>query len=183
MDDEPDDCESAEDSDASGAAEVIDESPRSVADGFVSYLVGCAFGRWDIRIGLNKQKTNGNIDPFSPVPCCPPGFLTNDHKKGSNGSADFMYPISIFMSGIAAESSSEIDDLVARIEQALSCIFELDSESKEQDLLLKLEFSSIREYIRKPTGFFADHLHRYSKSRRKAPIYWPLSTASGTYTL
>ena len=31
--------------------------------------------------------------------------------------------------------------------------------------------------------FFAFHLQRYSKSRRKAPIYWPLSTASGSYTL
>src|SRR5690606_5311171 len=26
-------------------------------------------------------------------------------------------------------------------------------------------------------------LKRYSKSRRKAPIYWPLSTPSGSYTL
>jgi hypothetical protein len=31
--------------------------------------------------------------------------------------------------------------------------------------------------------FFAMHLQRYSKSRRKAPIYWPLSTVSGSYTL
>ncbi|NCC85757.1 MAG: type II restriction endonuclease subunit M, partial [Clostridia bacterium] len=31
--------------------------------------------------------------------------------------------------------------------------------------------------------FFAFHLQRYSKSRRKAPIYWPLSTTSGSYTL
>jgi len=31
--------------------------------------------------------------------------------------------------------------------------------------------------------FFAFHLQRYSKSRRKAPIYWPLSTISGSYTL
>ena len=31
--------------------------------------------------------------------------------------------------------------------------------------------------------FFADHLKRYSKSRRQAPIYWPLSTESGGYTL
>jgi hypothetical protein len=33
------------------------------------------------------------------------------------------------------------------------------------------------------TRFFDDHLKRYSKSRRQAPIYWPLSTASGAYTL
>jgi hypothetical protein len=31
--------------------------------------------------------------------------------------------------------------------------------------------------------FFPFHLQRYSKSRRKAPIYWPLSTLSGAYTL
>ena len=31
--------------------------------------------------------------------------------------------------------------------------------------------------------FFAHHLQRYSKSRRKAPIYWPLTTTSGGYTL
>ena len=35
----------------------------------------------------------------------------------------------------------------------------------------------------RPAAFFADHLKRYSKSRRKAPIYWPLSTQSGSYTL
>ena len=42
---------------------------------------------------------------------------------------------------------------------------------------------SVREYFRKPVGFFADHLKRYSKSRRAAPIYWPLSTPSCSYTL
>jgi len=31
--------------------------------------------------------------------------------------------------------------------------------------------------------FFPLHLKQYSKSRRKAPIYWPLSTASGSYTV
>lgn len=34
-----------------------------------------------------------------------------------------------------------------------------------------------------PSGFFAVHLAMYSKSRRYAPIYWPLQTPSGSYTL
>jgi hypothetical protein len=42
---------------------------------------------------------------------------------------------------------------------------------------------ALREWFRRPNGFFADHLKRYSKSRCQAPIYWPLSTTSGTYTL
>jgi hypothetical protein len=31
--------------------------------------------------------------------------------------------------------------------------------------------------------FFDAHIKRYSKSRRKAPIYWQLATASGAYSL
>jgi hypothetical protein len=31
--------------------------------------------------------------------------------------------------------------------------------------------------------FFPRHLKQYSRSRRKAPIYWPLSTTSGGYTV
>lgn len=42
---------------------------------------------------------------------------------------------------------------------------------------------TLREYFQKPNAFFADHLKRYSKSRRKSPIYWPLSTPSNSYTL
>ena len=46
-----------------------------------------------------------------------------------------------------------------------------------------LDVRTLRDYFRKPAAFFADHLKRYSKSRRQAPIYWPLSTPSGSYTL
>jgi hypothetical protein len=37
--------------------------------------------------------------------------------------------------------------------------------------------------LAKPAGFFADHLVVYTKSRRQAPIYWPLSTKSGNFTI
>ena len=39
----------------------------------------------------------------------------------------------------------------------------------------------VRRWLQR--DFFPFHLQRYSKSRRKAPIYWPLATASGRYTL
>jgi hypothetical protein len=53
-----------------------------------------------------------------------------------------------------------------------------------EEVLSRVEMSvsdDVRRWLRK--DFFAFHLQRYSKSRRKAPIYWPLSTASGSYTL
>ena len=57
------------------------------------------------------------------------------------------------------------------------------AEAIEQEACEILGVKSLRDYFRKPAGFFADHLKRYSKSRRQAPIYWPFSTASGSYTL
>src|SRR5690554_3326747 len=47
----------------------------------------------------------------------------------------------------------------------------------------ELAGSSIQIYLDNPAGFFSSHLSQYSKSRRYAPIYWPLSTPSGSYTL
>jgi hypothetical protein len=41
--------------------------------------------------------------------------------------------------------------------------------------------ADVRRWLQR--DFFPLHLRQYSKSRRKAPIYWPLSTNSGSYTL
>ncbi len=39
----------------------------------------------------------------------------------------------------------------------------------------------LRKYLR--TTFFEHHIKRYSKSRRKAPIYWKLTTLSASYSI
>ena len=41
--------------------------------------------------------------------------------------------------------------------------------------------AGIRQYLR--TSFFEHHIKRYSKSRRKAPIYWQLATPSASYSV
>jgi hypothetical protein len=41
--------------------------------------------------------------------------------------------------------------------------------------------ADLRQWFRE--GFFEDHIKRYSKSRRKAPIYWQLATSSASYAL
>ena len=53
----------------------------------------------------------------------------------------------------------------------------------EQDLAARLGVPTLRDYMSRSGCFFADHLSVYSKSRRKAPIYWPLSTRSGEFIL
>jgi hypothetical protein len=54
-------------------------SPAPVPTGnLLSWCVGVVFGRWDIRPALstvNCLLSNGNPDPFDPLPVCPPGML------------------------------------------------------------------------------------------------------------
>lgn len=57
------------------------------------------------------------------------------------------------------------------------------SDSIHYEISEAVSFPDIASYLNSPTGFFDAHLKRHSKSRRKAPIYWPLSTTSGSYTL
>jgi len=75
------------------------------------------------------------------------------------------------------------DDIIRRVREVLDVIWKDKAGDIEQEACQILGVAGLREYFRKPSGFFADHLKRYSKSRRQAPIYWPLSSASGDYTL
>jgi hypothetical protein len=52
----------------------------------------------------------------------------------------------------------------------------------EREVCKILGFKSLREYFRDPRkGFFPFHIKRYSKSRRKAPIYWLLQSERRSY--
>lgn len=53
----------------------------------------------------------------------------------------------------------------------------------EQEACAILGVKLLRGYFRKPAGFFADQLKRFSKSRRQAPLDRPLSSQKGLYTV
>ncbi len=103
--------------------------------------------------------------------------------------SDVEYPLRISWNGILVDdedfdvSQSHQEDLVRRVREVLDLLWGDRSHAIEQEACEILGVSCLHEYFRKPSGFFGDHLKRYSKSRRKAPIYWPLSTESGSYTL
>jgi len=99
------------------------------------------------------------------------------------------YPLRISWDGILVDdpgfngSQPHRDDVVRRVREVLDFLWKEKAHKIEQEACDILGISDLRDYFRKPSGFFQDHLKRYSKSRRKAPIYWPLSTASGSYTI
>lgn len=85
--------------------------------------------------------------------------------------------------GLGENPEPHPSDVVRRVREVLAVLWPDNHDAIEAEACEILGVRELRDYLRKPTKFFADHLQRYSKSRRKAPIYWPLSTASGSYTL
>lgn len=158
---------------------------------FVSYLIGIAFGRWDIRFATGDTSFTDMADPFAALSACSPGRLQNERGLPL-GEADtrrlrvagkWDYPLDLPWDGVLVDDHENPNDVVGHVRRVLSEICSERAESVEIEICQSLEVSDFREYIRRPSLFFADHLSRHSKSRRQAPIYWPLSTPSSRYTL
>jgi hypothetical protein len=73
--------------------------------------------------------------------------------------------------------------LLFRFKEMMKVILGNNEEEIEREICDIVGVKSLREYIDNLNLFFADHLKRYTKSRRQAPIYWPISTASGRFTI
>jgi hypothetical protein len=190
---------------------LFDISERTQNEALVSYVIGCLYGRWDIRMSLDPSLAPKLNDPFDPLPVCPPGMLVGPDglpvKPGSIVSEELLrarpdvntlpsqdavmnttisdsdYPLRISWSGILVDDEGHSEDIVVRVREALEVIWKDKAEDIEQEACQILGVNSLRDYFCKPANFFDEHLKRYSKSRRQAPIYWPLSIASGSYTL
>lgn len=156
----------------------------------ISYALGCAYGRWDIRYATGEKISPELPDPFTPLPHCPPGMLLNAQDlPARQEDVPAEYPVRIPWDGILVDDpgfdgdQSHRDDIVRRVREVFDLLWKDKAHEIEQEACSILGVSDLCNYFRRPTGFFQDHLKRYSKSRRKAPIYFPLSTTSGSYTL
>jgi hypothetical protein len=130
--------------------------PIAVTDGLLSWAVGVVFGRFDLHLATGERTAPAEPAPFGPLPKKSPGMLPD-------GAVPFHTHF-----GVLVEDAGHPHDVSRLVEE----------------VLLRVEVpvpSDLRRWLQK--DFFPFHLQRYSKSRRKAPIYWPLATASGSYTL
>lgn len=131
-------------------------APLDQATGLLSWAVGVAFGRFDWRLATGERSAPPAPKPFDPLPVRSAGML----PLGANPFNEH--------GGILVDDPSHKHDVAQLVE----------------DVLVRVEASvpfDIRSWLK--CDFFPIHLQRYSKSRRRAPIYWPLSTLSGSYTL
>ncbi len=125
-------------------------------DALLSWAVGVSFGRFDWRLATGERDAPPDPDPFDPLPANSPGML-------QDGAEPFHLHGSVLVEdqGHPHDLPRLVEDVLARVKVSVP--------------------EDVRRWLQR--DFFAFHLQRYSKSRRKAPIYWPLSTTSGSYTL
>ena len=158
--------------------------PSSVVADLLSYTLGTIFGRWDIRYATGERQTPELPDPFAPLPACSPGML-----QGEDGlpldphEIPPDYPLAVDPDGILVDDEGHPDDIIARIRDVLALIWGDRADAIEKEACEILGVKLLRDYFRKPGagGFWDNHVKRYSKSRRKAPIYWLLQSAKKNY--
>lgn len=155
----------------------------------LSESLGYVLGRWDIRYGTGDQLVPELPAPFAPLPACPPGMLQGGDglplspEAGRQLRADGKYPIDVAWDGLLVDDPEHPLDIERQVRTVFTVLWGDRAEALEHEACEIFGVKTLRDYFRKPALFFADHLKRYSKSRRQAPIYWPLSSSSGTYTV
>jgi len=149
---------------------------REQAERTVSYLVGCAFGRWDIRLATSHDRPD-IPDHFAPIPVLPPAALGGPATDPNDRRGE-SYPLDVRFDGLLLDQAGAGNDILPYLEAAAS-VLSAEIEPRLEQLVTDLGAKTLRNYIR--SGFFSDHLARYSMSRRKAPIYWQLQVPSKTW--
>src|SRR5690606_21687319 len=85
--------------------------------------------------------------------------------------ADREYPLRVSWDGILVDDPgveggpSHLDDIVCRLRGVVDLLWNDRAHSIEQEACDILGVKELRDYFRRPAGFFQDHLKRYSKSR------------------
>ncbi len=159
--------------------EVLD--PAALAHHLLSYALGAIFGRFDLRYATGKCTFPALPDPFAPLPVCAPGMLQGDDGLPLREAPDG-YPLTIDADGLLVDDPDHTDDLLRRLRDVFALLFD-KPDAIERELCDLLGEKDLRNYFRKISGFFNDHVRRYSKSRRKAPIYWLLQSAKKNYAV
>jgi hypothetical protein len=129
----------------------------------IEYIFGVAIGHYT---GVKSDFTSvqsGILD------CGPPSFPPAVSLDVASGK------IIELSQGVISE---DVESVLNRLSE------EFDFSFKDFERIFDvLSVTSLYDYLVTPRLFFDDHIKKYSKTRRSSPIYWPLQTASGSYTL
>ena len=143
----------------------------------LSYLLGVAFGRWDVRYASGELEPPPLPGAYEALPAHPRGTLVaapglSHIPRPSN------YPLVLPTDRILHDELGHPHDVVTAIEQAIAV---LEDGPRPPHLIVHRAVRDLRRHLR--TGFSNDHLRDYSASRRSAPLYWHLTVSSRRWGL
>ena len=138
----------------------VDAEP--IAKEFLSHCVGHSFGRWASQAYGSKGFEEFVKNPFGELPNRPPASGTVDQRR------------------ILADDEGHEADICDSIETSVSQLWPIRKSSYWEEFSRCIG-TPMRQWVRQ--NFFSFHLSSYSKSRRKAPIYWQLATPSAAYSV
>ncbi len=151
---------------------------------WLSVLVGVVVGRFRIDSCVG-ERTQDEGDVFAELPVIGPAQVPiarlRDHIALIKEKS-----IALPESGACVDDEGDPYDIVGLVEQVAGLVFGRSAVEWMHSILESASGptsrgSGLRTYLRRE--FFANHLRGYSRSRRKAPVYWQLATASGSYSV
>ena len=149
-----------------------------LAERIVSWAVGVVMGRWDLRLVTGGRPIPAPADPFDPV-------LAFTHGMLPGGVVPEGYPDLVDSDGILVEDKGHQDDIVECVRNVLGLVWGDLSDTLEDELCQALKVRSLRVYFQRSgiRSFWKNHFRAYSKSKRRAPIYWLLQSERGRYSV
>ena len=140
-----------------------------LAEEVVSWVVGVAFGRFDLRLATGERAMPIESKPFEPLPISASGALTDFDDLHAH------YALPIPTTGILVDDPGHPRDLNAAVRAVFDMVFGASADAwwSEAGALLNTNEHGLRSWL--ASSFFEHHLKHHSRSRRKAPILWQSS--------
>ena len=168
---EPDESEREEET-------TVSVAPRDLAADLTSWLFGAAMGRWDGGLATGGTTIPPLPGPFDPLPRVSWGMVKgSDGQHPAHSEDGRLWP----PHDLLVDDDGTDLDLVHRIHEVLERVVGREHTEAFSLELEQMLGCDLRTWFR--TSFFERHLKQYSKSRRKAPIYWQLGTPSASYSV
>lgn len=155
--------------DGASCQNVIDK--KVMAQEIVMELMGMTFGRWNTAYAKGEQAIPEFGDVFDALPFMPMVSLDE---------AACPAQLDVPTDGILTNNSDSSLCLASHVREVMHYLWADRADDMEYELCQLIGCKSLQAYLASPTGFFDYHFKRYTKSRRKAPIYWLLASEDGT---
>lgn len=148
------------------------------AERIISWCVGVVFGRFDVRVGTGQRQAPAATEHWAKGTARSPGMLPE-------GGVPPEYPIKVDEDGILVDDDGHADDITTRVRAVLAAVWKDRAQTLEKELCDALGARSLRDYLTRPgaKGFWVHHFATYSKSKRRAPLYWLLRSMGGRYSV